>query len=186
MAIEDLLKQILLNFWRHKIRTCFALFGIIWGTIAVILLLSLGHGFYQASIKNLAFINNGTIFIWPGTTSKPYAGLAPGQNIHVRMNDMIEVMNHIPNVQRYSPNYFSAKEISYQNKHLQAAVQGVSSDFKEIQQISVESNGRFINQLDMIEKRRVVFLDEQVKLTLFGKQEAIGKFIFIQGVPFVV
>lgn len=186
MFFLDLFKQILFSLWSHKIRTCAALFGIVWGTITVILLLALGNGFYSANIKNLAFLNNGTIFAWPGVTSKPYAGLPEGQKIHLPIKDLLEIVQDIPGIKSFSPDYSFTGELHYKKKHINASVQGVASGYDKTQQLVYLPGGRFIDPLDVEKKNRVVFLDDSLKTILFGSEEAVNKQVLILGVPFTV
>jgi putative ABC transport system permease protein len=186
MYLTDLVRQIIFSLWTHKVRTCLALFGIIWGTIAVILLLAIGNGFYAANIKNLAFLNNGTIFVWPGTTSKSYAGLPQGQKIHMQIKDLNDMMQHVPGIKTFSPVYFTERVLSYQDKDVQGSLSGVGASYGEIQQVAPLPGGRFINILDIKQKNRVAFLDDKLKTTLFGQQEALGKTLLIAGIPFTV
>lgn len=182
----DLLRQISYSLWSHKIRTCAALFGIIWGTITVILLLALSNGFYEKSIKNLAFINNGTIFAWGGVTSKPYAGLPQGQRIHLQLKDVLEIVQDIPGIQWFSPVYHLNKETQYQNKNVNASIEAVADGYDKTMQLRILPGGRFIDVLDIQNKNHVVFLDDVLKKILFGKEEAVGKIVTIQGLPFTV
>ena len=146
MYSVDLLKQIGFSLWSHKIRTCAALFGIIWGTITVILLLALSNGFYEKSIKNLAFINNGTIFGWSAATSKPYAGLPQGQKIHLQLKDFLEMMHDIPGIQWFTPLYHFDQgiDVQYKNKNVNASIQAVGEGYDKTMQFSMIPGSRFI------------------------------------------
>lgn len=186
MYTTDLFKQILFSLWSHKIRTCAALFGIVWGTITIVLLLALSNGFYAANVKNLAFLNNGTIFAWAGTTSKSFAGLPEGRKIHFQIKDLLEIVQDIPGIKSYSPVYSLTKEFHYKNKHINASLQGVAAGYDVTQQLTVNPGGRFIDELDVQQKNYVVFLDDSIKKVLFGNEDAIHQRVMIQGLPFTV
>lgn len=186
MYLKDILRQTIFSLWTHKLRTCLALFGIVWGTIAIIMLQAFNNGFYSANMKNLAFLNNGTILAWSGSTSKPFAGLPQGQKIHIRIRDLENIIEHIPDVEIFSPALFTSKDFVYQNKNTRGGIEGVSADYLEIQQLRPFPGGRFINPLDIKNKNRVVFIDNEIKKALFGEKEAVGKLLNIQGIPFTV
>jgi putative ABC transport system permease protein len=184
------LQQVFFSLWRHKIRSALALFGIIWGTVAVILLLAIANGFYTANQKNLAFLNGGTVFAWGGKTSKPYQGSPPGQSIHLRITDLLAIVENVPQIKLFSPIYFLSNQheniLSYQDKQTAATIQGVNADQGEMQSLIAFPGGRFIDAFDVAERHRVVFLDNEIKLSLFGTENAVGKIIMIEGVPFLI
>lgn len=184
--LNDLIRQIFLSLFRHKLRSSLALIGIIWGTVAIILLLALGNGFYAANIKNLSFLNNGTLFIWTGTTSKPFAGLPPGQTLHIQENILRSITQNIKKIKSYSPVYVNEKNAFQSPVNGKIMVQGVAPSFSEMQHFQSEEGGRFINDLDMAQINRVAFIDAQVKKTFFGEKKATGSFIYIDGIPFMV
>ena len=74
MALNSIAKQIILEMLQRKLRSFLAMFGIFWGTLAIILLLALSNGFYSASKKNVESIASGVISIMPGATGKTYKG----------------------------------------------------------------------------------------------------------------
>ncbi|HEX2548663.1 MAG TPA: ABC transporter permease, partial [Gammaproteobacteria bacterium] len=187
MRFIDLFRQIILSIWTHKIRTCLALFGIIWGTMTVTLLLALGNGFYEKSMQNLAFLKNGTIFAWAGTTSKPYAGIPQGQKIHLEINDFLEIMQNIPGIQWYSPEFADETLFQYQNKETKSLLLGVAPGYETTMQFEIAAGkSRFFNTVDLMQKNRVVYLDAPLRKVLFGTVDPVGKTIFIKHVPFLV
>jgi len=186
MYLNDLLKQIVVTLLAHKIRSCLALFGIVWGSVTVFLLLALSNGFYTTQIKKLAFLNNATIFAWPGITSKPFAGMPQGQNIHIELNDFLRIVHNIPGIKTFSPAFHHESTLQYQDKNVAGNVQAVASGYQEIQQVSLLPGSRFIDPIDILHKNRVVFLDNSVKTILFGKENAFGKKVSIDGLPFTV
>lgn len=186
MHFIDLFRQIILNIRSHKFRTFLALFGIIWGTLTVMLLLALGNGFYDKTMQNLAFLNNGTIFAWPGTTSKPFAGLPQGQKVYLNIQDFLDIMQNIPGIKWYSPTFNTKILYQYQNKEVDAGLQGIAPGFDMTMQIKKTEKSRFINPLDVQQKNYVVFLDAELKKVLFAANDAIGKTLFINHVPFTI
>ncbi len=187
MHFIDLSRQILLSIWTHKIRTSLALFGIMWGTMTVTLLLALGNGFYKKSMENLAFLNNGTIFAWAGRTSKPYAGIPQGQNIQLGINDFLEIMQNIPGIQWYSPEFAKESLFQYQNKETKSSLMGVGPGYETTMQFKIlPGKSRFFNELDLTQQNRVVYLDATLTKILFAMEDPIGKTIYIQQIPFVV
>src|ERR1700692_378024 len=99
MYYWELSQQIFRDMRAHKVRSVLALFGIVWGTVGVVLLLALGEGFYLAGKKNMGSLANGAIHAWISTTSKPYQGQAPGQKIHLRASQVMQMAKVLPEIQ---------------------------------------------------------------------------------------
>lgn len=187
MHFIDLGRQIALSIWTHKIRTSLALFGIMWGTMTVTLLLALGNGFYEKSMENLAFLNNGTIFAWAGTTSKPHAGLPQGQKIRLEIDDFLEIMKNIPGIQWFSPEFSNETLFQYQDKETKSLLMGVGPGYEKTMQFKIlPGKSRFFSELDLAKQNRVVYLDAPLTKILFPKEDPLGKIIFIQQIPFTV
>jgi putative ABC transport system permease protein len=150
------------------------------------LLLALGNGFYDKSMQNLAFLNNGTIFAWPGSTSKPFAGLPQGQKVYLGIQDFLELMQNIPGVKWYSPVFSSKTLFQFQNKEVDGSLQGIAPGFDVTMQIKKIGKSRFIDPLDINQQNHVVFIDAELKKILFAENEAIGKTLMINQVPFTI
>jgi len=186
MLLNDLFKQIFINLWAHKVRSVLALFGILWGTTTIVLLLSISNGFYAMQIKNLAFLNNATIFAWSGTTSKPFGGLPQGQKVHIQLVDFLQIMHHISGIKLYSPVFNKTTTLSYQDKTINGTIIGVAPGFDSIMQILLTPGSRFIDPLDVLQSRRVLFIDDAVCQVLFGDQNPLYKTVILNQVPFTV
>ena len=88
MTDSILLKQILFSITRHKSRSILAILGIFWGTLSVIMLMSLGDSFYNYQKQQMDQIADGKTLFYLGKTQLPYQGKPPGQTIHMRIADL--------------------------------------------------------------------------------------------------
>jgi putative ABC transport system permease protein len=187
MYTLELTRQILREMHTRKLRSILALFGVIWGTMTVILLLALGQGFYTASKNNMNGFIEGTLLFNHGVTSMPFRGLPPGRLIHIRARDVIVLPRLFPSIQAASPVLLNLATITYGNKQISKVnTQGVTQDYFVINNYKAAAGGRFINQLDVQNTSLVVFIGMDLKVTLFGSDNAIGKQLFINGLPFTV
>lgn len=187
MYTFELTRQILREMHTRKLRSILALFGVVWGTMTVILLLALGQGFYTASKNNMQGFIEGTLLFNHGVTSIPFRGLPSGRLIHIRAHDVIELPRLFPSIQAASPVLLNIATITYGNKQItKVNTQGVAQDYFVINNYQANTGGRFINQLDVKNASLVVFIGMDVKLTLFGSENAVGKQLFINGLPFTV
>ncbi len=79
----------ILSYLRHyKARTAMTMFGLIWGTLTVILLLAFGVGLEKQLSKNMHGIGDGIAIVWPGSTSIPFEGYGRDRRIRLTENDI--------------------------------------------------------------------------------------------------
>ena len=105
MLIFNYLKQ----FWRdmtsQKLRTAMTVFGIVWGTVAVTLLLAFGEGMHhQLKVSQLGLGEN-IVICWPAQTSKPWQGLPRGRRIRLTDEDIEVVRREVPEIKAISSEY---------------------------------------------------------------------------------
>jgi putative ABC transport system permease protein len=182
-----LIKQILKDMWQYKLRSLLALFGIFWGTLTVILLLALGQGFHQASKENMLKLVDGTFFIIFKTTTKSYKGFPQGQKVRVKAVDIIDMAQAIPSIKAYSPALDNqSAPVSYRSQEVKRRVIGVSQDFAYLRKINLTAKSRFLNSRDIRDRKRIVIIGHQLMQRLFRREDAIGKQIYINQVPFKV
>ena len=89
MAIFEQIAAILRDMWSVKL-SFLGLFGIMWGTISVVLLLALGQGFYASTQDRLSVLVNGGIMGAPGSSSESYQGLQ-GRQVMLKHSDIIRI-----------------------------------------------------------------------------------------------
>lgn len=186
MFITELCKQTFRDIRQHKLRSALAVFGIVWGTVAVVLLLALGQGFYTASKQSMASFAQGTLLSYAGPTSLSHQGLAKGSQIHLKADELMNLPAAIPTVHYVSPITPMAGVIAYKNQQMKGSINGTSADYAQLIKFNTAVEGRFINNTDVEQKKRVIFLYGQVKNKLFGSDSAVGKVVTLQGVPFTV
>jgi putative ABC transport system permease protein len=181
------LKQIFRDMKGQKLRSALTLFGIFWGTTALILLGAFGHGIHANQVKQFNGLGENIAIVWPGRTSINYKGLPKGRLILLREDDVSLLKDQIPEL--------GAISIEYQNRGipvrrdkviLSAQIAGIAAEFGEMRNVIPDWGGRFINELDVKLRRRVCFVGNELKDDLFGSDDAVGEIIEINGVPFTV
>jgi len=180
-------KQVLCDMSKRKLRSVLAIFCIAWGTLTVALLLAVGHGFHQASKKNILNITENVISLMPGETSKAYRGKPAGQALHIRARDLFSLPEHLPQIIEVSPVFINnSAKLTFQNKQLQKSVFGIGPGFMQMRKVQIEHPGRFFNRLDLRQEKRVVVLGHKLKTELFGDVDTLGKRILINNIAFIV
>ncbi len=168
-------------------RTALTIFGIVWGTAAVVLMMALGDSVKKQNMTNIRGMGDGIILVFPGTTTKPYRGFGVSRRINLHESDVRLLRRKIPEISRISEEYSSWNSVvRYGRKKRSPLVAGVNPDYGEMRNEIPRPGGRFINENDMRDRRRVVFLGYDLKKYLFGEREAVGKFVYIDNVPFLV
>jgi len=179
--------QFLRDMRSQKLRTLLTLFGIIWGTTAVVLLLAFGKGLHAQNQKSMHGLGEGIVILWGGRTSKAFQGFGKGRSIPLREEDALFLKREIKWMGGASPEYSRwSTYMKYKDNAVSQNMVGVHPVFAEMRNIYPELGGRFINKIDLDNKKRVVFIGDQLKKDLFGEEEAIGKYIIINDVPFLV
>jgi len=182
------IKEIFQNLKQYKARTAMTMFGITWGTMTVILLLAFGMGVKKQMSKNMHGLGEGIAIVWPGRTSIPFEGYGRDRSIRLTEVDMELLRSEIKDIDRISPEYSKwGSAIRVADKINRPNITGIIPEYNEMRNIWPEQNGRWINDLDLKNKRRVVFIGNRLRDFLFGDNaDAIGKYVNIDETPFKV
>jgi len=180
------LRQMLHDVRHQKVRTLLTLFGITWGTVSVALLVSFGEGLQKRIVKNQRGLGENIVICWPGRTALPFQGLGKGRRIRVSEDDLEALRREIPEAS-FSAEYERGKSAFRRERvRLSPGISANSPIFAAMRNIIPASGGRYVNDLDVDRKRRVLFLGDKLKKDLFGDEEAIGKTLMVDNVPFLV
>ena len=181
MYLVQLVRQFFQDMWARKLRTFLAMFGIGWGTVAVVLLLAIGGGFHAASMKAMHGMGDSIVILWPSRTTKPFEGMQPGRSIQMKAKDVIEMAEALPEIGLYTPELRqSQRTMSYGTDRTKVSVSGVMTDYGVMRSMNEMPGGRFLNPHDVEQRRRVVFIGNKVKQKLFGDEEAVGKTVLLK------
>ncbi|UCG59274.1 MAG: ABC transporter permease [Phycisphaerales bacterium] len=171
----------------QKLRTFFALLGITWGTAAVVLLLAFGVGLRRFQSRRLHGVGDGIVVAWPLKTSLPFEGLPKGRPIRLRVDDVLKLASEIPELEAVCPELsLWDQPMVYGGRNDRAYVGGVYPCFGNLRYIYPQSGGRFLNEKDIEQRQRVIFIGDGIKKELFGDGEAVGETVFIRGTGFIV
>ncbi|MBN1154653.1 ABC transporter permease [candidate division KSB1 bacterium] len=171
----------------QKMRAFLTTFAIMWGTLAFILLMAFGSGLAFRMRQGLLNAGDQIIRIYGGQTTKKYQGLPYGRYIRLKEEDATILENSIPQIEAVSANLGRYDvRLVYDDKIVTTYMEGVYPAFESLRRMYPASGGRFINQVDNAERRRVVFLGEVIAERLFGKEDPIGKVLSLNGIPFTV
>lgn len=180
------LRQLARDLRAQKLRSFLTTLGIVWGTVAVSLLLSFGQAFHTQIIKNTAGLGNAIVIAWPSVTSLPFEGLSKGRRIRLREDDIQLVRRRAVGLEAISSEYADTLRLRHGKRTMAVDVSGVDPAFGEMRNMIPKMGGRFLNPLDEAHKRRVAFLGNEVAETLFGNSDPVGQTFRLHGSPFTV
>jgi putative ABC transport system permease protein len=180
------LKQILQDVRHQKLRTLLTLLGITWGTVSVSLLVAFGEGLQKEIARQQHGLGENIVIAWPSRTSLPYQGLGKGRRIRVNDEDLEALRREIPDAS-FSGEYSREKSAFRRERaRLTPEMSANNPIFAVMRNIVPAQGGRYVNELDLDRRRRVVFLGDKLKQDLFGDDAAVGRTVMIDSVPFLV
>lgn len=186
----DKLFTIVTEFWldlkAQKLRAFLTMFGIVWGTVAIIVLIAFGVGFQRQMSINFHGIGESISIMFPGRTTKAWEGFGTGRPMSFLEEDTRLLATQVSNIAAISPEYSQRTAARVDENILNPLVAGVYPNYSDMRNIIPEVGGRFVNELDIEHRRRVCFIGDKVKEFLFPKDDAIGKIVYISQVPFTV
>lgn len=187
MTFWILINDFLHDLKTQKTRVFLTTFAITWGTISIVLMLAFGRGLKNRIISSMQNAGNYIIRVYAGETSIKYQGLPIGRDIHLYKEDVNLIRQSIPQCQDVSPTHGQwGVRLRYNDKSVSTYCEGVHPNFEFLRTFYPKRGGRFLNQQDIVDKRRVVYLGSDIAEELMGKQDPIGKQIEMDGVPFTV
>ncbi|MBD8389290.1 ABC transporter permease [Dysgonomonas sp. BGC7] len=174
----DSLREILSTISKNKLRTFLTGIAVAWGIFMLIILLAAGNGLKNGVTSNFSHRAKNSVTLWPGWTSMPYNGMPSNRNIKFDYKDYDLIRNKIPEVQYVSVRVDQSVTISYEKEYGAWSLNGVTEEAAYINNIEVlTGNGRFLNKIDVQNRRKVVVISPDMKKVLFKDQDPIGKYI---------
>lgn len=185
--MRDLLQEILGTVMRNKLRTVLTGLSVAWGIFILIVLLGAGNGLIHAFELNSGNVVMNSVKVYPGTTTKPWQGMQEGRNVDLEQEDCRLTAVRFPdNIMEVGATVSqNAVDITYGKDHVSITLEGVMPSLVQIEGIKLVE-GRFINQLDMQENRKVMVLHKKTVEMLFPRESALGKMIKVNGLAFKV
>lgn len=183
----DKWQEILGTIKKNKLRTILTGFSVAWGIFILIILLAAGQGLKNGAQSEFGNDAANSIWIDGGQTSMAFGGYKPGRDIQLRNEDFYEIKNRTSGVDHASATYGwrENKTLSYKNEHSGFLVRSCAPDHYLLEKANI-IKGRFINEFDFNEFRKVCVLGEPVEKILFKGEDPIGKFIDVSGTKYKV
>lgn len=184
---KNLFQEYFNDLRNQKLRSFLTMFSIMWGTLAVVLLLSFGEGLKNTMSSGFTNAFNNVLLIYGGTTSKEFQGLPKGRQIRLQMEDVDLLKSSIREIGIISPSFGKwGTTLKTKKDKRTTYMEGVTPGFQALRDMYPASEGRFLNERDEKYRRKVVFLGDEIAHQLFGDSTALGKKVKIDDIPFTV
>ncbi len=173
---------------KNKLRTFLTGFSVAWGIFMLIILLGSGKGLENGVKEQFKGGATNGVWISSGKTSVQYKGLKIGRPIRFTNEDYKSIKTTVSGPDHISARLFLGNNlISYKNEYGSFFLSPCHPDYGFIKELEM-TQGRFINNIDINEFRKVAVIGEKVKSGLFkgADTNAMGKYIKINGVLFQV
>ncbi len=179
--MRDISTEIWQTARRNKLRTTLTGFAVAWGIFMLVVLLGAGNGLINAQLKQSSRFLSSSMVVFGGWTSKPYQGLKEGRDIRLHQKDIdITSKEFSETVDEVGAQYRTSATISLGQQYIATTICGVYPNHNKIDKVEM-LEGRFINQIDLNEKRKVLVLsNKQAKelKTKIGTFVNVGDFAF--------
>ncbi len=182
------IQEILSTLKQNKLRAIMTGFSVAWGIFMLILLLGSGNGLQQGMENNFRGTSNNAIWIWSRQTQVAYDGLKAGRRIQFTDGDYEALSREFSDDFSSISGRFRIRgnaSITYKNQFGDFSIEGVLPGFRHIQLADMQQ-GRYLNRFDVEQFRKVVIMSLPVQRALFNDEDPIGKYLRIDGVPFLV
>lgn len=176
---------------QNKLRTFFTAFGVFWGIFMLVIMLGSGKGLNNGVSEGMGDMATNACFMWTQQTTVPYKGFPRGRRYSFDNDDTKALRNNIPELEFIAPRLqvFSAQGNNNVVRGERTAAFTIQGDYPDMNKIDPMNIliGRFINKIDINDKRKVIIIGTRVKDEMFdGEEDPIGDYLRIQGVYFKV
>lgn len=183
----DRYREILDTLTRNKTRSFLTGFGVFWGVFMLIALIGGGQGLKELLQQNFAGFATNSAMVWSQPTTKVYKGFKKGRTWNMDYKDVERLRQQIPELDVVSPALFgNGGSAVHNDKKSQCSVQGILPDYQKIFSPTIYY-GRYINEMDISNHRKVCVIGKKVYKNLFREGEnPCGKYIRVDSIYYEV
>ena len=189
----DTWQEIFSSIAKNKTRTVVTIIGVLWGIFIYITLSGSAKGLDNGFDREFQDMAMNSMFVWPQSTSIPYAGFKIGRSPRLTIQNVKTLKQQVPEIQYIAPRNARGvrsgppASVVYRDISRTYNIYGDYPEYSEISTKKIYKGGRFINNADITNKRKVCVIGERTKKELFEEDDnPVGKFIRIDNVYFQV
>jgi len=176
---------------KNRLRTFLTAFGVFWGIFMLVIMLGSGNGLENAVFDNMGDFATNSCFMWTRNTTISYKGFPRGRRYNFRNGDTEALRKQIPELKALSPRLhgWSSEDGNNAIRGDKAGAFSILGDYPDwnlIDPVKITA-GRYINDIDIKERRKIVIIGQKIVDALFETDEdPIGEHIKINGIYFNV
>jgi putative ABC transport system permease protein len=183
--IRHIFSEALNALGHYRLRSALTMLSITWGVASLMLLLAYGQGFERALTQAFLQIGKDLVVVFPGQTSLQAGGERSGRRIRLEVSDIKAIQEGVPTVEAVSPEVRRSYPFMFNDRSRRYNVSGVFACYERIRE-TVAADGRFLSEEDVLHRRRVVVIGENIRHELFSGLPPVGSEVRINGVRFTV
>jgi putative ABC transport system permease protein len=161
---------------KNKLRTFFTAFGVFWGIFMLVIMMGSGRGLEHGVTQGMGDIATNSFFMWTQRTTMPYKGFPRGRWYNFRNDDTEALKQNIPEIDLIAPKLQGGGFRAGGNNVVRGERTGAFEifgdvpEYNEINPLNI-LQGRFLNHLDIAEKRKVIVIGDRVRQEMFRPDE---------------
>ncbi len=169
----------------QKRRLLLTIFALAWATTAIACMLAIGEGLRVNFGNTMAASGKNLLIVFGGQTSRAYQGSSINQTINLTQQDFNNIQQALPNI-NITPEYMFNSPSQFGDQTNNLSISAVNPDYANLRNIQVQTGGRFIDELDNQNARRVMVIGVDLAKQIFGAVNPINKILLLSGQPFQV
>lgn len=188
---KDIWQEIAYTIRQNRIRSMMTIFGVFWGIFMLVILVGAGKGLQNGAYSSFSSYATNTFFLWARVTTKPYKGFDIGRTYNFTNDDTRILRKIVPEIQVVAPRgrkrgRDALNNVVYKEKTATLTIYGDEPQIREINMLGIDQ-GRFLNRLDLDQKRKVAIIGfESMGLLFDDNQDPVSEYIRINGIEFQV
>lgn len=183
---RDTWQEVFDSLSKNKLRSALTMVGVWWGILLLIGLLGSARGIENSFNRLFGSFATNSVFVWGQNTSKPFKGFQEGKRVRLSLSDAKKVEENIEGIEFVVPRNQSGALVV---RNFLSGNFSVNGDYPLLDKVQKKKmlKGRFINQNDINDNKKVAVISEDMYKQLFEKdEEAIGEYIQVNSINFKV
>ena len=185
MFLKELISQSWQALMRNRLRSVLTMLGIVWGLASVVILLAYGQGLGGSVLHAFMNMGNNVVVMWPGQTSLQAGGQRAGKPVNYQYEDVEAIREEVPIVRAVSGEIDRDFGFKVGTRVVSLGVRGVELPYGQMRNLVVE-DGRYFNESDFIDHRRVVIMGYNANKKVFQGAPSVGQSVTVGGLSFEV
>jgi len=182
------LASLISELWSERGRVGLVILGVLWGTLSLTILLAFGNEFVDSVTETNRNFGPSLVRVGSGATTMPFGGWPAGRSIQLVPEDAEAVRAAVSGTTGVAIEYVTSvrNPLRYRDVRMNVSLVGCTPSFGDLRRQTPQPGGRFINERDEAEHRRVVCLGSRIKQRLFGAAPAVGETVQLWDTSFTV